>query len=176
LRDTDDPVEKIGVERTVEAFSEADLVLVVLDGAAGIDDNDRSILDRVSKTAHRVVLNKCDLVPLADLHLEGQTQAIRVSAKTGDGMEALIDAIRAFLAGRAEGASHSIMTSARQFENVSRAVAALDKAMAATMENTPQEMVLLDIYAALSELNELTGDVVTEDILGRIFSTFCVGK
>jgi tRNA modification GTPase len=68
------------------------------------------------------------------------------------------------------------MTSARQFESISAANRALDKGRASLLEGTPQEMVLLDAYEALFHLNELTGEVVTEDILGRIFSTFCVGK
>jgi tRNA modification GTPase len=68
------------------------------------------------------------------------------------------------------------MTNARQFESISGASRALDKGRTSLLEGTPQEMVLLDVYEALNHLNELTGEVVTEDILGRIFSTFCVGK
>jgi tRNA modification GTPase len=99
-----------------------------------------------------------------------------VSAKTGEGFQDLQDAIRRFLGIRPEGVSSAIMTSARQFESISEARRALDKGRTALLEGTPQEMVLLDAYEALSHLNELTGEVVTEDILGRIFSTFCVGK
>jgi tRNA modification GTPase len=69
-----------------------------------------------------------------------------------------------------------ILTNARQYDAVGGAEAALHDSEAALAKQVPHEMVLLDLYRALTHLNELTGDVVTDDILGRIFSTFCVGK
>lgn len=176
LRDTDELVERIGVERTVETLSEADLVLFVVDGSTALDDMDRSVLARIENTAHMTVVNKCDLEQAASEVLPGESTVIRVSAKTGEGFQHLENAIRAFLGIRPEGVSGSIMTSARQFESVSAANRALDKGRASMLQGTPHEMVLLDVYEALSHLNELTGEVVTEDILGRIFSTFCIGK
>ena len=176
LRETDEPVERIGVERTVETLSEADLVLFVLDGSTGIDDLDRSIQSRIEKTAHIAIINKCDLPETSAVVLPAETRVIRVSAKTGEGFQHLQNAIRLFLGVKPEGVSNAIMTSARQFESISAANHALDKGRVSLLEGTPHEMVLLDAYEALSHLNELTGEVVTEDILGRIFSTFCVGK
>jgi tRNA modification GTPase len=174
LRETDELVERIGVERTVETLSIADLVLFVLDGSSAIDDLDRNILSRIEKTAHIKIINKCDLPQVAVL--PEHSTAIRVSAKTGEGFQDLEDAIRNFLGIKPEGASGAVMTSNRQFECISAAIRALDKGCISLLEGTPHEMVLLDAYEALSHLNELTGEVVTEDILGRIFSTFCVGK
>jgi tRNA modification GTPase len=176
LRDTEEPVEKMGVERTWETLSEADLVLFVLDGSVGLNETDLDLLRRIQSTAHITIANKADLPQVAGLDLPGESSPIRVSATTGKGIAALEDAIRQFLGKRPEGVSDSVMTSARQFENVSAAIAALEKGRVSILEGTPHEMVLLDIYDALSHLNELTGEVVTEDILGRIFSTFCVGK
>jgi tRNA modification GTPase len=176
LRDTDDLVEQIGVERTVETLSEADLVLFVLDGSAAIDDLDRNIFARIEKTSHITIINKCDLQHVAATDLPVATDAIRVSAKTGEGFQHLQNAIRMFLGIKPEGVSGAILTSARQFECISASIRALDKGRISLLEGTPHEMVLLDAYEALSHLNELTGEVVTEDILGRIFSTFCVGK
>jgi tRNA modification GTPase len=176
LRETDELVERIGVERTVETLSEADLVLFVLDGSKAIDNLDRNVLSRIEKSAHITVVNKCDLEQVAAPDLPGETSVIRVSAKTGEGFENLQNAIRMFLGIKPDGLSGAIMTSARQFESISAANSALDKGRVSLLEGTPHEMVLLDAYEALSHLNELTGEVVTEDILGRIFSTFCVGK
>jgi tRNA modification GTPase len=175
LRETDELVERIGVERTVETLSEADLVLFVLDGSAPMDDLDRNILARIEKTAHITIVNKCDLRQVAAV-LPGEPTVIRVSAKTGEGFQYLEREIRVFLGIKPEGVSGAIMTSARQFESISAANRSLDKGRISLLEGTPHEMVLLDTYEALSHLNELTGEVVTEDILGRIFSTFCVGK
>jgi tRNA modification GTPase len=176
LRETADFVEQIGVERTVESLSEADLVFFVLDGSAGIDDQDRKIFARIEKLAHITIINKCDLPQLAAAERTIPTNAIRVSAKTGEGFQHLQNAIRMFLGIKPESVSGSIVTNARQFECLSGSLRALEKGHASLLEGTPHEMVLLDAYEALSHLNELTGEVVTEDILGRIFSTFCVGK
>jgi len=176
LRDTDEAVERIGMERTIETLSEADLVLFVLDGSAAIDDVDRDIQSRIEKTAHLTIVNKCDLPEKSTVVLPGETDMIRVSAKTGEGFQHLQNAIRVFLGIKPESVSGAVMTSARQFECLSGAIGALDKGRVSLLEGVPHEMVLLDAYEALSQLNELTGEVVTEDILGRIFSTFCVGK
>jgi len=176
IRETDEPVEQIGVERTVETLSEADLVLFVLDGSTGLDDSDRDVFLRIDKMAHITLANKCDLSRIVDVELPGESHVLRVSAKTGKGFEDLENEIRAFLGSRPERTSGSIMTNARHFEHVISALCALEKARDSILQRIPHEMVLLDVYDALSHLNELTGEVVTEDILGRIFSTFCVGK
>ena len=85
--------------------------------------------------------------------------------------------MRGFLAERAPDlADDVILTNVRQHEAISRACRCLHAADAALAHQTPHEMVLLDLYGALTALNELTGEVVTEDILDRIFSTFCIGK
>ena len=89
----------------------------------------------------------------------------------------LREALRAFVAARkTDLADDLILTNVRQYEAVGHAVLALGVASDALARQVPHEMVLLDLYRALSALDELTGEVVTEDILGRIFSTFCVGK
>jgi tRNA modification GTPase len=169
-----DPVEKIGIQRTMEEVSEADLILVVLDASTRLDAMDYDILSHTSTTTYIVVLNKCDL----GVTCEGEVSAatvVQVSAITGSGMEDLRNAIREKVISGGEERSN-VLTTARQAENISKAVDALKKASAAMVNGTPHEMVLLDIYDALQELNVLTGEVLTEDILGRIFSTFCVGK
>ena len=102
---------------------------------------------------------------------------MRVSAKTSEGMDRLREAIGSFLGGqRGEAVGESVLTSARQNDAVLRAIVALQAGEAALRSGTPHEMALLDLYAALGALNELTGETTTEDILGRIFSTFCIGK
>jgi tRNA modification GTPase len=92
-------------------------------------------------------------------------------------MEDLNAAIRRFVMDhKSDLTDDLILTSARQNETLLRAIAALHSAVAALESQAPHEMVLLDLYGALAAINELTGEVVTEDILGRIFSTFCIGK
>jgi tRNA modification GTPase len=170
VRETTDQVESIGVTRTIETLSEADLALFVVDGSAPRAEEDFRLAETIRDIPHLVVANKCDLGPSSDAGLA-------VSAKTGEGLEALRDAIRDFVGGnRGESVGDSVLTSARQSEAVLRAIAALQVGETALRAGTPHEMALLDLYAGLSALNELTGETTTEDILGRIFSTFCIGK
>ena len=98
-----------------------------------------------------------------------------MSAKNGKGLEELRAAIRSRIDGEAE-AETFVVTNARQKEAISRARERLDQAASALVADVPHEMVLLDMYATLTALGELTGEVATEDVLGRIFSTFCIGK
>jgi tRNA modification GTPase len=104
-------------------------------------------------------------------------QFLKVSARTGEGVPALLDAVREFLGGRSgEAVGESVLTHARHHDAVCRASASVRSSMRALAAAVPHEIVALDLYAALGALNELTGDTVTDDILGRIFATFCVGK
>jgi tRNA modification GTPase len=174
VRETLDRVEQIGVSRTMEALTEADLALVVLDGTSPIAAEDERVRETVRGLPHLVIANKCDLGRRADLE---ELRPIWLSAKTGEGLDALREAIRNALGDKhSEGFGESVLTSARQNEAVLRAIAALTAGEGALRNATPHEMVLLDLYAALAALNELTGEITTEDILGRIFSTFCIGK
>lgn len=176
VRETEDQVERIGVTRTLETLSESDLTLFVVDGSTPLGAEDRRLRDTVRDIPHLVVANKCDL-GRRGLEGVGGLEAIAVSAKTGEGLEKLREAIRDFLGGnRGESVGESVLTSARQHEAVSRAIVALQAGEQALRAGTPHEMALLDLYAGLAALNELTGETTTEDILGRIFSTFCIGK
>jgi tRNA modification GTPase len=178
LRETTDVVEQIGVTRSLETMSDADLVLAVFDGSAPMDVEDRSVLQRAAGLpASVVVINKCDLPQQINPRELSLSTVVCVSAKTGEGLGALNDALRSFFqCDGSESLSEGILTTARQYESVETAVGALNTAVNALLDRTPHEMVLLDLYRALTALNELTGETVTEDILGRIFSTFCVGK
>src|SRR5262249_26033879 len=101
----------------------------------------------------------------------------RLSATTSEGLAALMSAIVAFIGDTpAELLPDSIVTSSRQNDALLKALTSLRKSCEAARLSTPHEMILLDLYEALAALNELTGEVVTDDILGHIFSRFCVGK
>ena len=176
VRETADEVEKIGVTRTLEALTEADLALVVLDGSVALGEEDQKVREKVYGLPHLLVANKADLVGTRDAAIDS-LRPIWVSARTGAGLDTLQEAVRSFLgSNRAEGVAESILTTARQNESVVRAIESLKAGEAALRVGTPHEMVLLDLYESLSALNELTGEITTEDILGRIFSTFCIGK
>jgi len=176
LRESGDEIEIIGMTRSLETLAEADLVFMVIDGSAPLDNDDQKLLDRARRARHVVVINKADL-PQAVAPSAFSEMAHSVSAKTGLGMDGLKRAVLDFVgASSAEDWSESVLTNARQHDAVAKAVAAVAAAGRALQERTPHEMVLLDCYSALGALNELTGDAVLDDILDRIFSTFCIGK
>src|SRR5881296_378595 len=177
VRQTTDRVERIGVSRTLETLAEADLALVVLDGADSIDDDDRHVLEKAATTVHLIVINKSDLPQVIQPAALNGARKVAVSAKTGEGLSDLREALRAFLLERKTDLTDDlVLTNERQHDSVVRARQGLATAIAALERQVPHEMVLLDLYAAVEALDELTGEVVTEDILDRIFSTFCIGK
>jgi tRNA modification GTPase len=176
VRDTLDHVERIGVSRTLETLAEADLVLLIVDGSSRLGEEDWRIRERIKGLPHLVVANKQDIASDIDQALE-EMGPVWVSARTGAGLETLRESIARLLVGdRAQNLGESILTTARQNETVSNAIVSLAAGESALRNATPHEMALLDIYQGLSSLNELTGETTTEDILGTIFSTFCIGK
>ncbi len=177
LRDTDDAVEKLGVERTRRAMEEAGLILVVLDLSAPAGREDAELLKLAVSLAPTVaVLNKTDL-PCA---LEWTDEldiapACPVSAKTGRGLDDLAELIsKPFLQG-AE-APGEVLANARQAEAAGRALEAVERAREALRAGVTPDALLTDVEEALFALGELTGKSVREDITDRIFSRFCVGK
>jgi tRNA modification GTPase len=177
VRETLDPVESIGVNRALEALSDADLALVVLDGSGALDNDDLQVLGKVELIPHLVLINKSDLPQTLDTSSLDGSFKVHVSAKTGYGFDTLREAIRAFLLDRkTDFADDLVLTNSRQHEAIVKAISGLRVAGAALARNVPHEMALLDLYQGLTALDELTGDVVTDDILDRIFSTFCIGK
>lgn len=167
IRQSDQRVEKIGIERARQAMRTADLVLVVLDQGIAPDDEDREILQLASTRPHLVVLNKSDLPPAAE-----QPQGILISARTGEGLDTLRDAIiqHAGLAG--EGDLHL----ARHMRLARKAAEALQEGAAAMQAGEALDLCAVHLHEALYALGEVTGDQVTEDLLDRVFADFCVGK
>lgn len=175
LRETEDPVERLGVARSRAAAAGAALCLAVLDASAPLTEEDREVL-ALAAAAERaiVVVNKCDLsrrleLPATDLPV------VALSARTGKGIAELEAVIAALYP--AEGApAGQILTNARQAEAVERALRAVEGAAAALAEGLTPDAVLTDAEAGISALGELTGRTLREDLVERIFSRFCVGK
>ncbi|GIU75849.1 MAG: tRNA modification GTPase MnmE [Bryobacteraceae bacterium] len=174
IRESDDLVERLGIERTERAMADADLTLVVLDAAEPLTDADREILERTSRQGWRVVVaNKSDL----PRRLEPGVEEIAISARTGAGIEQLKRLLIQRIAPDGIAAPQSgLITSARHEALLREAREAAEKARAANAAGLPHELLLLDCYAALQPLDALTGATTADDILNRIFSTFCIGK
>ncbi|HEV2116323.1 MAG TPA: tRNA uridine-5-carboxymethylaminomethyl(34) synthesis GTPase MnmE [Terriglobales bacterium] len=191
IRHALDEAESIGIRKSMEALADADLVLVVLDASQPLISEDEELLRQVAGRRGIAVENKADLAerrePKANsapaLAVDRRPSVtdglpiVRTSALTGAG----IPELRAEIL-RQVGGEHGVqmesgfLTSARHRSLVESALHALDAASAAVAQNVPHEMLLLDLYNALRQLDEITGATTTDDILGLIFSSFCIGK
>ena len=178
LHPTDDPVERIGIERTWAAVEEADAVLAVVDDRRGLEDADREILDRIPDRLPRVVVrNKIDLTgaPAGERESGAGLFRIRLSARTGEGVDRLCERLKA-LAGYEPRAEGLFMARRRHLVALDEALAALDAAKRGGEEGAGSELVAEDLRLAQRALGEITGEFTTDDLLGSIFATFCIGK
>ena len=173
-----DEAESIGIQKSLEALADADLVLVVVDASQSISSEDATLLSQVEQRAAIVVHNKADLAPASiSPSANGEKPTIQTSAVTGQGIHQLRDAILHHVTGDAGPSAESgFLTNARHQKLVQDSIAALDAASGATTNRIPHEMILLDLYSALKALDEITGATTTDDILNLIFSRFCIGK
>ncbi len=177
IRDTDDRVEKLGVERSRRAMEEARLILLVMDNSrpAGAEDGELLKL-AVSLAPTVVVLNKSDLPRGLEWSDELDiAPTCPVSAKEGRGLEGLAQRVAELFPHGAE-ADGEVLTNARQAEAARRALEAVRSALSAQREGVTPDAVLTDVEGALAALGELTGKSVREDVTNRIFERFCVGK
>jgi tRNA modification GTPase len=178
LRESTDEAEAIGIQKSREALAEADIALVVVDATAKSFDEENELLGALEGRRTIVVLNKIDL--WSELgepsSMAACEPAILVSAKTGDGIAGLREKILEMARGSGAEDQSGMITNLRQHQAISGSISSLEAAAKSTAQRIPHEMVMLDLYAALRNLDALTGQTTPDDILNQIFSTFCIGK
>lgn len=176
IRPSQDLVESLGIERSYQAMADADLTIVVVDSSAPPGVEDREIVQRArDQGKYLVAANKCDLPRAVGVaEIEG---ALNVSALTGEGIAELRATIVETLAprGRLEQEG-GFITSLRHEQLLRESREALEQGRQAATLGIPHEMLLLDLYAALRPIDAITGATTADDILNRIFATFCIGK
>jgi len=176
IRDTNDTVEAMGVERSRKAAEEADLLLFVCDGSQPLNQEDQQIIALCADRENAIALiNKTDLgqkVMPSDLPF---LHVIEICARTGDGLQQLSDTIEMLFAGNTP-CDGSILTNARQFDACRRAYEAILRSLQGLMLGLTPDAVLIDVEQAMEAMGEVTGATVREDITARIFERFCVGK
>ena len=183
IRVATDEAESIGVRKSMEALADADIVLVVFDAsrAESLSEEeqhqDERLLELVSERQAIVVWNKIDAADKSFASNGRSPSAVSASALTGAGIEELRAGILRLIGGDG-GAQQErgFLTNVRQKQLVMDSIAALDKGAEAVPQKIPHEMVLLDLYAALRPLDDITGATTADDILNLIFSSFCIGK
>jgi tRNA modification GTPase len=171
IREGSDLVERLGIERTHQAVADADLTLLVFDLSTETTDEDRTLQERLADNRPLLVGNK------SDLPRRFTGECLAVSAVTGTGVAELREAILRRLAPGGLAAPESgAITNIRHEALLKECVAALENTRRAIGFGMPHEMLLIDLYATLRPLDAVTGATTADDILNRIFSTFCIGK
>ena len=162
-------VEKIGIEYSKQSLDEADLVLFVYDASKGLDNDDKEVLELLKEKKHIVIANKADLVN------QKPENALCISALTGEGVAELKNLLKQKVCD-IEPESLEFVTNTRQQECLKKARASMEQALLAAQLNELQDLISIDVKSAILALDELTGELITDNILDNIFEHFCIGK
>ena len=177
IRHTEDAVERIGVERSRASLERADLVLLVLDRAQPLREEDRELLALVRERSVIVILNKADLpAALSREEIDLDAPVVELSATTGAGLPELEAAMRDLLLGPGVQSESPALANLRQREAAERASVALEQAALSAAAGASEELLAVDLMAAAAALGEITGEDVRENVIQNLFARFCVGK
>ncbi|MDS0527929.1 tRNA uridine-5-carboxymethylaminomethyl(34) synthesis GTPase MnmE [Clostridium sp. SHJSY1] len=177
IRETEDIVEKIGVERSKKKIDEADLIILVLDSSRKLDQEDEEIIRYVNDKKYVVLLNKVDLdSQIADEELKGLSEIVKISAMSGYGIDDLKNRIKdMFFSGEVDTES-LIISNNRHKQALYRALENCNLAKEKVKLNEYLDLISIYVTSAMKSLGEITGDELEEDLINKIFSEFCVGK
>lgn len=181
IRETEDIVERIGVERSRETLKKADLILLMINQADALGDDDYILFELVQGMNVIIVLNKIDLPGQVDLE---QVRAyfpeqpiLKLSLVNNEGLDQLEEAVRSlFFGGSIAGEDLTYISNARHIHLLRQALNALDEAKLGIENRLPYDMIAIDLKRAWLFLGEIIGDAVSEDLISQIFSQFCLGK
>ena len=181
IRETDDVVEKIGVEKSMASFDTADLIIMVVDSSSELSEEDREILEKVQGKETILLLNKTDLPQVIDEEevkkYVNEENIIKISALHNEGIENVHDRIEAMVyKGDIKSSSNVIITNSRHKDALYRAMKSAEDAMRAIEDRMPLDFVEVDLKNIWDYLGYINGDTVSEDLLDNIFHNFCIGK
>ncbi|BAY46265.1 tRNA modification GTPase TrmE [Scytonema sp. HK-05] len=178
IRETQDQVEKIGVERSRRAASAADLVLLTIDAQTGWTPADQEIYEQVQHRPLILVINKIDLAsPEGVQYPKSINHVVKTAAAQNQGIEGLEAAIlEQVQAGKVQAADLDLAINQRQAAALVKAKTSLEQVQATIVQQYPLDFWTIDLRGAIQALGEITGEEVTESVLDRIFSKFCIGK
>ncbi len=180
IRDTEDIVEKIGVDKAIRMADESDLVLFVVDGSVLLDDNDLKVMQMISDKKVIILLNKSDLntkITKEEIHSYIDKPIIEISAKTGEGLDELEDTIKnMFFTANISMNEEVFVTNTRHRQAIIDAIDSLKQVQTSIENDMPEDFFSIDLMDACSNLGLITGESMQEDLVNRIFSEFCMGK
>lgn len=176
IRQSTEEAESIGIRKSYEALTDADMVVVVLDSSTGVVEDDRRLLDAAKNRRVLVAANKADLRATPVPQPDG-FKVVSTSALTGRGIEELrAEILDAISGNRASEQETGFLTNVRHQRLVEESLMSLAAARRAVEGKIPHEMIMIDLYGALRPLDAITGETTADDILNLIFSSFCIGK
>lgn len=181
IRETEDIVERIGVDKSREVLKEADLILLVLNYAEALTEEDRQLFELISGMKTIIIVNKTDLPQKIDLNevkqLNPQSKLISISIKEEQGIDQLEKAIsELYFAGELETEDITYVSNVRHISLLNKANQALNDALAAIEQGMPVDLIQIDIQRAWQLLGEIIGDEVSDSLIDQLFSQFCLGK
>jgi tRNA modification GTPase len=178
VAETNDVIERLSIERSRMALSQADLALLVVDGSQPLDYADREIATLVGDKTAILVINKSDLPQVVNVsNLLPQAPRVKISALTGEGLKELEDTIVGVIfSGKVFVSDEPLVSNPRHKDILRRALEGVLSAQQSYEKQMPADFIAIDLTTAISALGEITGETVTEDLLETIFNNFCVGK
>jgi len=179
IRNTDETIEIIGINKSRDLIDDVDLCLFVLDCSRPLQAEDLAISEILNNHKRIILLNKSDLdkSPATDYEAAfSSDEIIHISAVTGAGINGLIEEIRLDLIGGKSLPDNGVLLSQRQFQSSVAALESLARALAAVEAEEPEEIIVSLLRESLDHIGEITGKVTSEEILNQIFSEFCIGK
>lgn len=177
IRETEDEVEKIGVERSREKIDEADLIVLMLDSSHPLEIEDREIIDKVKNKKYVVLMNKNDLEKkISDKDIKDLKNVIYISAKTGFGIDELKEKVKELFFNGEVDSESMIISNNRHKQALYRALENCQEALDRVKSNEYLDLISIYVTSALKALGEITGSELEEDLINKIFSEFCVGK
>ncbi|MFH1778974.1 MAG: tRNA uridine-5-carboxymethylaminomethyl(34) synthesis GTPase MnmE [Candidatus Omnitrophota bacterium] len=174
---TEDIIEREGILRSREYLERSDLVLLVIDGNDYITDEDKMLLADTSDRPRIVVINKIDLPQVVDLNALGSTPLVRISAKYGDGIDELKKKMADIVwRGKVISSDGAVITNLRHKDALRCALKSVASAIEAIEDDLSPELIAIELKEALDSIGEIIGEIITDDLLDKIFSQFCIGK
>lgn len=177
IRETNDIVEHIGIEKSKKAIDEAELVLLLLDASSGLCNEDKELISLIRSKNHIILINKIDMENKINVNEIDDSNIIEISIKNDIGLEKLEKKIETmFMINELETDDTVMITNVRHQSLIINAKNALKNALNSANAGIPLDMLSIDISNGIKELGEITGETVSEDVIKGIFSKFCLGK
>ena len=170
IRETEDVVEKIGVERSLKAAKEAELVLLVLDGSQPLTSEDEELMELTKDMNRSILINKIDVDNVLDI------EGIEISAKEGNIQPLEDKIIELFEIGNLKVNDEVYLSNIRHIQLMEHCLQSVQKARQAMDDLIPVDLIVLDLYEAWHDLKEILGQEAKADLLDELFSRFCIGK